>query len=214
MNCRKEQLLLYAVTDRSWLRGETLCEQIEMALQGGVTFLQLREKKLSEEEFLKEAVEVKERCASYHVPLIINDNVEIARKSGADGVHIGQGDMDVIEARKILGPDKIIGVSARTVEQAKKAQAEGADYLGSGAVFHTGTKGDAKALDHNVLKEICASVDIPVVAIGGITRDNIRQLTGLGMDGAAVVSAIFAQKNIRSATEELKMILNEMIRKE
>jgi thiamine-phosphate pyrophosphorylase len=211
MNCRKEQLLLYAVTDRSWLKGETLYEQIEKALKGGVTFLQLREKTLSEEEFLKEAAEVKKLCQLYHVPFIINDNVEIALKSGADGVHIGQGDMGVKEARKILGPDKIIGVSARTVEQARKAQEEGADYLGSGAVFQTGTKGDAKPLDHKVLKEICASVEIPVVAIGGITRENIRQLKGCGMDGAAVVSAVFAQRDIEGAAMELREILEDMI---
>ncbi len=206
MNCRKEQLLLYAVTDRSWLKGETLYSRIEEALKGGVTFLQLREKHLSEDEFLKEAIEVKKLCASYHVPLIINDNVKIAQKSGADGVHVGACDMDIGEARKILGKDKIIGASARTVEQAKAAQAAGADYLGCGAVFPTGTKGDAKPLDHEVLKEICDSVEIPVVAIGGITKENVRQLKGCKINGIAVVSGIFAQDDIRAAAEELKRI--------
>lgn len=210
MNCKKEQLLLYAVTDRSYLEGRTLYSQVEQALKGGVTLLQLREKNLPKEVFLQEAIEINELCQSYHVPLIINDNVEIALKSGADGVHVGQEDMDVEAARRILGPDKIIGASARTLEQAQKAQNEGADYLGCGAVFSTGTKKDAKALDHGVLKEICASVDIPVVAIGGITKENARQLSGCGMAGLAVVSGIFAQKDVKAAAEELREIAQEL----
>ncbi len=213
MNCTREQMRLYAVTDRSWLKGETLYQQIEKALKGGITFLQLREKNLTEEEFLQEAIEVKKLCNAYHVPLIINDNVEIAKKSGADGVHVGQGDMQADEVRKILGPDKIIGVSARTVEQALKAQSLGADYLGSGAVFHTGTKSDAKALDHEILKNICGSVEIPVVAIGGITGENVMQLKGCGMDGIAVVSAIFAQPDIQAAAEELRKKSEEITKK-
>lgn len=213
MNCTREQMRLYAVTDRSWLKGETLYQQIEKALKGGITFLQLREKNLTEEEFLQEAIEVKKLCNAYHVPLIINDNVEIAKKSGADGVHVGQGDMQADEVRKILGPDKIIGVSARTVEQALKAQSLGADYLGSGAVFHTGTKYDAKALDHEILKNICGSVEIPVVAIGGITGENVMQLKGCGMDGIAVVSAIFAQPDIQAAAEELRKKSEEITKK-
>lgn len=206
MNCKKEQLRLYAVTDRSWLRGETLASQIKKALEGGITLLQLREKDLPEEEFLKEAIEVKKLCVSYHVPLIINDNVKVALKSRADGVHVGATDMDIGKAREILGDDKIIGASARTVEQAKAAQAAGADYLGCGAVFPTKTKGNAKPLSYEILKEICTAVEIPVVAIGGITIENAKELKGSGAAGIAVVSGIFAQEDIREAARELKKI--------
>ncbi len=204
MNCTKEQLLLYGVTDRSWLNGRTLYEQVEEALEGGVTFLQLREKNLSKEAFLEEAVRIKQLCRKYHVPLIINDDVEIAYKSDADGIHVGQGDMPADEVRKILGAGKIIGVTARTVEQAKEAERTGADYIGSGAVFGSGTKTDAKALDHKIFSEICHSVEIPVVAIGGINRENILKLRGLGAAGAAIVSGIFAQEDIRAAAADLK----------
>lgn len=211
MNCTREQLLLYAVTDRSWLKGKTLYQQIEEALKGGVTFLQLREKNLSEEAFLQEAIEIKQLCAKYQVPLIINDNVDIALKSGADGVHVGQGDMPADEVRNILGEDKIIGVSARTVEQAQEAERLGADYIGSGAVFGTGTKADAKKLDHKIFSDICHSVKIPVVAIGGVTEENVLELRGLGASGAAVVSAIFAKEDIQTATEELKKKVKEIV---
>lgn len=204
MNCIREQLVLYAVTDRSWLNGRTLYHQIEEALKGGATLLQLREKNLSEEAFLQEAIEIKQLCEKYHVPLIINDNVQIALKSGADGVHVGQGDMPADEVRKILGRDKVIGVTARTVAQAREAERLGADYIGSGAVFGTGTKADAKKMEHKVFADICKSVEIPVVAIGGITGENILELKGLGAAGAAVVSGIFAKEDIRAATDELK----------
>jgi thiamine-phosphate pyrophosphorylase len=206
-----EQMRLYAVTDKSWLGDASLYQQVEQALQGGVTMLQLREKHLSGEEFLQEAIELRKLCHRYNVPLIINDRVDIALKSGADGVHVGQKDMAAAEARRLLGPDKIIGVSARTVEQAKEAQQQGADYLGSGALFQTGTKSDAKALEHEVFRKICESVTIPVVAIGGITRENVRNLQGLGMDGIAVVSAIFAQPDIRAAAEELREEVERVI---
>lgn len=211
MNCRREQLLLYGVTDRSWLRGRTLYEQVEDALKGGVTFLQLREKELSKEAFLQEAIEMKQLCGKYHVPLIINDDVEIAYKSDADGVHVGQGDMPANEVRKILGANKIIGVTARTVEQAKEAERLGADYIGSGAVFGSGTKTDAKALDHKIFSKICHSVQIPVVAIGGINGENILQLKGLGAAGAAIVSGIFAQEDIQAAAADLKKKTLEII---
>ena len=181
-NCRKEELLLYAVTDRSWLNGETLYAQVEKALKGGVTFVQLREKSLDEAAFLEEAKEIQKLCAQYHVPFVINDNVEIAAQINADGVHVGQSDMEAGDVRRKLGPDKIIGVSAQTVEQALKAQEHGADYLGVGAVFPTGSKADAVEVSHETVKAICEAVDIPVIAIGGITADNVAELSGTGME--------------------------------
>ena len=213
MNCdKKDLLLLYAVTDRSWLNGQTLCEQVEQALKGGVTFLQLREKELDAQEFLEEAQVIQQLCRKYQVPFLINDNVALAAKIGADGVHVGQSDMAAGEARAKLGPDRIIGVSARTVEEALEAQRQGADYLGVGAVFHTGSKADAAEVDHQVLRDICRAVDIPVIAIGGITRDNVAQLKHSGICGIAVISAIFAQKNIEAAARELRMLTEEMVK--
>ena len=204
MNFTKESLRLYAVTDRSWLYGETLYEQVEKALKGGVTLVQLREKKLSEADFEQEAKELLELCHKYNVNLIINDNVALAAKVGADGVHIGQSDMGVEKARAILGKEKIIGVTAKTVEQAKAAEAAGADYLGSGAVFGTSTKKDAKPMDHALLQEICESVKIPVAAIGGIDGGNILLLKGRKMAGVAVVSGLFACEDIKKAAEDLR----------
>lgn len=191
MNCDKKDLLLYAVTDRSWLKGQTLYEQVEQALKGGVTFLQLREKELDDQEFFEEAQVIQRLCKKHHVPFLINDNVALAAKIGADGVHVGQRDMAAEEARAKLGEDRIIGVSARTVEEALEAQRQGADYLGVGAVFPTGSKADAVEVDHQVLREICSAVDIPVIAIGGITRENVTQLKHSGVCGIAVISAIF-----------------------
>ena len=207
MNCKSEDLLVYAVTDRSWLYGESLYSQVEKALKGGATFIQLREK----EQFLKEAMEIKELCKRYHVPFVINDNVEIAVKVEADGVHVGQSDMEAGNVREKLGKDKIIGVSTQTVEQALLAEKQGADYLGVGAVFPTGTKLDAVEVGYDRLQEICKAVHIPVVAIGGITRENIIQLKGSGVSGVAVVSAIFASKDIEAATKELCNKTKEMI---
>ena len=204
MNFTKKSLRLYAVTDRSWLPGETLYEQVEKALKGGVTLVQLREKELSEADFEQEAKELLELCHKYNVNLIINDNVALAAKVGADGVHIGQSDMGVEKARAILGKEKIIGVTAKTVEQAKAAEAAGADYLGSGAVFGTSTKKDAKPMDHALLQEICESVKIPVVAIGGIDGGNILLLKGRKMAGVAVVSGLFACEDIKKAAEDLR----------
>lgn len=212
MNCDKKDLLLYAVTDRSWLKGQTLCEQVEQALKGGVTFLQLREKELDDQEFFEEAQVIQKLCKKHQVPFLINDNVALAAKIGADGVHVGQSDMAAGEARAKLGPDRIIGVSARTVEEALEAQRQGADYLGVGAVFHTGSKADAAEVDHQVLRDICRAVDIPVIAIGGITRDNVAQLKHSGICGIAVISAIFAQKNIEAAASELRMLTEEMVK--
>ena len=211
MNEKKEDLLLYAVTDRSWLRGETLYAQVEKALKGGATFIQLREKELNEEAFYQEAVELKKLCQQYKVPFVINDNVEIAKKMDADGVHVGQSDMAACDVRKILGEDKILGVSAQTVEQALLAEQMGADYLGVGAVFPTGTKTDAVEVDAETLKAICAAVKIPVIAIGGIKADNLSELSGSGICGIAVVSAIFAAEDITETTKELKEKTLKMI---
>ena len=212
MRFDRKQLLLYGVTDRSWLNGQTLYEQVRQALEGGVSFLQLREKNLSEQAFLEEAKEIQKLCREYKVPFIINDNVDLALEIDADGVHVGQDDMEAGEVRKRLGEDKIIGVSAHSVEEALRAKKCGATYLGSGAVFGSGTKKDEGTLDHEVLKEICAAVQIPVVAIGGISRDNILQLKGTGIDGVAVISAIFAQKDIRAAAQELRKLSEEVCR--
>ncbi len=211
MSCDKKDLLLYAVTDRSWLNGQTLYEQVEQALKGGVSFLQLREKELEEQAFLEEAKVIQELCKKYQVPFLINDNVELAASIGADGVHVGQSDMAAGAAREKLGPDRIIGVSARSVEEALEAQRQGADYLGVGAVFPTGSKADAVEVDHQVLKEICSAVEIPVIAIGGIGRDNIDQLKGSGICGIAVISAIFAQNDIEAAARELRGLTEEMV---
>ena len=208
----RKDLLLYAVTDRSWLGNETLYEQVEKALKGGVTLVQLREKELSEADFEQEAKELLELCHKYNVNLIINDNVELAAKVGADGVHIGQSDMGVEKARAILGKEKIIGVTAKTVEQAKEAFAEGADYLGVGAVFSTSTKKDAADASKETLKAICEAVNIPVIAIGGIGADNILSLQGSGICGIAVVSAIFAAKDIEAATKVLKDRTEKMLK--
>ena len=210
-NCDKKDLLLYAVTDRSWLGNETLYQQVEKALKGGATFIQLREKHLDDAAFLEEAVELKELCHRYHVPLVINDNVEIALKMDADGVHVGQSDMEAGNVREKLGPDKIIGVSAQTVEQAVLAEQRGADYLGVGAVFPTGSKDDADDVSHETLKAICEAVSIPVIAIGGISRNNVMELAGSGICGIAVISAIFAQPDIEAATKELRTLTEEMV---
>lgn len=207
---KKEQIRLYAVTDRRWLQTETLEEQVEKALKGGITMLQLREKEMDDAAFLEEAVRIKKLCQAYSVPFIINDRVDIAIRSGADGVHVGQGDMSAAEVRKRLGKDKIVGVTAKTVEQALLAQEQGADYIGSGAVFGSGTKADARTLDHAVLQEICERVSIPVTAIGGITAENAKKLSGRGMAGIAVVSAIFAQPDITEAVRKLKVIADEI----
>ena len=207
----REQMLLYSVTDRHWLNGQTLYEQVEEALKGGATFIQLREKDLTEEEFLEEAKKIQQLCKKYRVPFIINDNVKLAKEIDADGVHVGQSDMEALDVRAQLGEDKIIGVSARTVEQALLAEKHGADYLGVGAVFQTGTKTDAREVEHSVLKEICTKVDIPVVAIGGITQDNVKELSGSGINGVAVISAIFAQKDIETATAKLKSCVEQMV---
>ena len=211
MKCDKKDLLLYAVTDRHWLNGRTLYSQVEEALKGGATFIQLREKELDEEHFLEEAKEIKELCRRYQVPFVINDNVEIALAVDADGVHVGQSDMEAGDVRAKLGPDKIIGVSAQTVEQAVMAEQNGADYLGVGAVFPTGSKADALKVSHDTLKAICKAVKIPVIAIGGISKENILELSGSGICGIAVISAIFAKDDIEEAARELRGLTEKMV---
>lgn len=211
MKLDKKDLLLYAITDRSWLKEKTLACQVEEALKGGVTFLQLREKNLDRDSFKKEALQIQKLCQKYHVPFIINDDVELAKEIHADGVHIGQNDCELIKAREVLGKDKIIGVSAHNLEEARKAYENGADYLGVGAIFATDTKKDASHVSFAVLKDICTNVDIPVVAIGGISDNNMIQLTGSGIAGIAVISAIFAKENIEQATKRLKETVSRLV---
>lgn len=211
MNCDKKDLLLYAVTDRAWLGDKTLSWQVEESLKGGATMIQLREKHLDHENFLKEAKEIKELCRKYQVPFLINDDVDLAVEVDADGVHVGQHDMEAGEVRKKIGPNRILGVSAQTVEQALLAQQAGADYLGVGAVFPTGTKDDADAVSIQTLGEICHAVSIPVVAIGGIGQHNVMQLAGSGICGIAVVSAIYAQPDIQNAASTLHALAKEMV---
>lgn len=206
-NITAAALQLYAVTDSRWLKDGSLAEAVEKALAGGVTCVQLREKHLPFDEFLRTAKELKALCQSYHVPFIVDDNLDIALACDADGLHIGQNDMPAAKARKLLGPDKILGVSAQAVEQAIAACRDGADYLGVGAVFPTGTKTDAVEVPLDTLKAITAAVDIPVVAIGGINADNIAELSGTGIAGAAVVSAIFAQDDIKKAAANLRQLM-------
>ena len=210
----RSALKLYAITDRQWLQGAKLSDHVRLALEGGATMIQMRDKDVlthagSAEK--TEALEIKRICHEYNAPLIINDNVQFALEIDADGVHLGQDDMDPAEARKLLGPDKIIGVTAKTVEQAKTAESKGADYLGSGAVFGSTTKLDAKPMTKALLKEITASVDIPVVAIGGINADNAGLLVGTGIAGIAVVGGIFASDDIKQAAKKLSHICDELV---
>ena len=214
MKVNSEDMLLYAVTDRAWTDKDDLYTQVKKAIKGGITFLQLREKELDDETFLKEALKIKELAREYNVPFVINDNVDIAIKSDADGVHVGQSDMEAGDVRKKIGEDKILGVSASNLEEAKLAEKKGADYLGVGAVFSTSTKLDADDVSFDTLKEICNNVSIPVVAIGGISRDNISKLKGTNVDGAAVVSAIFASQDIENDTKELLCLSKKMVKGE
>lgn len=212
MKLDRDSLLLYAVTDRSWLNGRELGEVVEETLKAGATFLQLREKDLSDEQFLAEALKIKPIAQKYGVPFIINDNVEVALKCGADGVHVGQSDIIGRDVRAEIGPDMILGISANTVETAKKAQQAGADYIGVGAVFGTSTKKDAKNITPEKLKEICGAVTIPAVAIGGVGEGNILELCGSGIAGAAVVSAIFKSDDISAATKRLRALCEQVVK--
>ena len=204
MRFNEKMLLLYAVTDQAWVGKQMLLEQIEDALKGGATIVQLREKKLDEDSFAEEAIRVRDLCHKYNVPLIINDNVEVALKSGADGVHVGIEDAPVAEIRKRVSADFIIGATCKTVEQAKIAEAAGADYMGVGAVFPSPTKTNAVRITNEQLREIVSSVSIPAVAIGGISHDNVCEIKGSSVSGVAVVSAIFGAEDIEKATSLLK----------
>ncbi|SEF61282.1 thiamine phosphate synthase [Lachnospira multipara] len=212
MKCDKKNMLLYAVTDRAWTGKQSLYEQVEEALKGGITCLQLREKNLSDEEFLKEAIQIKALCNKYKVPFFINDNVEVAIKCGADGIHVGQDDMAAGRVRELVGDKMMIGVSAHSVKEAVEAVKNGADCLGVGAIFSTSTKKDASVLDLSVVSDICKAVSVPVVAIGGIKKDNISKLKGTGVDGVALVSAIFAADDIKAECEELRKLSEDMIK--
>lgn len=210
MKFNKNYLRLYAVTDQSWTGEKTLAEQVEEALKGGVTLVQIREKEAVPDEFLKQAVRIHHLTQKYQVPLIVNDNVQVMLGCDAEGIHIGQDDMEVAAVRGLIGPEKILGVTAKTVDQALYAQQRGADYLGVGAVFGSMTKKDAMPISIEMLTEICKAVTIPVVAIGGINADNIQLLNGCGAAGAAVVSAIFAQTDILNAARELRKMAEEI----
>ena len=211
MKCDKETMLLYAVTDRAWVGRQSLYEQVESAIKGGVTCVQLREKQLNDEDFLKEAVEISALCRKYNVPFFINDNVEVAIKCNADGIHVGQEDMAAEQVRSRVGDDMMIGVSVHSVEEALEAVKNGADCLGVGAIFSTSTKTDVDVLPREVLCDICNAVDIPVVAIGGISKENISQLAGTGVDGVALVSAIFGADDIEGECRILRRLSEEMV---
>lgn len=211
MNCDKNTMRLYAVTDRAWVGRLSLYEQVEAALQHGVTCVQLREKDLDPDTCFSEAVALRELCHRYSVPFLINDNVDLALRCGADGVHVGQDDMDPRQARALLGPDKIVGVTAHNLPEALAAVEAGADYLGLGCVFTTSTKQNVVHLPYDTLRDICHTVPIPTVAIGGVSRDNLMQLAGSGVDGVAVVSAIFAQEDPGQAAEELSGLVQQML---
>lgn len=212
MSCAKDAMLLYAVTDRTWTGKQTLIEQVECALKGGATCIQLREKELNDEAFLTEALEMRDLCKAYHVPFFINDNVAVAIKCGADGIHVGQHDMEAKNVRALVGEKMILGVSAQTVAQAMAAERNGADYLGVGAVFGTTTKLDADAVSHNTLNAICKAVTVPVVAIGGIDKHNILELAHTGVDGVALVSAIFGSDDIENECRVLRGLSEKMVK--
>ena len=211
MRCDRRHMLLYAVTDRAWTGRQTLYEQVEAALRGGVTCVQLREKELDEDAFLREAKELRALCRRYGVPFIVNDNVDIAIACGADGIHVGQEDMAAGEVRKRVGEDMILGVSVHTVEEARRAVENGADYLGLGAVFPTSTKTDVDQMSNETLRAICNAVEVPITAIGGLNRNNILRLSGSGVDGVALVSAIFSAEDIEGTCRELRALAEQMV---
>lgn len=213
MKLDKSTMLLYVVTDRTWLGNNKLEEQVEEIIKAGATFVQLREKELSFDEFVQEGKKIKQITDRYQVPFVINDNIDVALAIDADGVHVGQKDLNAKEVRNLIGKGKILGVSAQTVEQALLAEKQGADYIGVGAVFSTSTKNDANEVSHETLKEICEAVNIPVVAIGGINERNILELKGSGVDGVAVISAIFAKSGLTKATQDLLTLSQEMIKR-
>ncbi len=211
MKCDRKHMLLYAVTDRAWTGEQTLYRQVEAALKGGVTCVQLREKAMDDAAFLREAREIHALCRQYGVPFIVNDRVEIAIACGAEGVHVGQDDMAAGDVRRLAGEGMILGVSVHTVEEALEAIQNGADYLGLGAVFPTSTKTDVEQMANETVRAICDAVDVPVVAIGGINQKNMRKLSGSGVDGVALVSAIFSETDIEAACRDLRKLSEEMV---
>ena len=211
MKCDKKHMLLYAVTDSAWVGRQSLAQQVESALKGGVTCVQLREKSLNEADFLKEALEIKALCKQYGVPFFINDNVDVAIRCGADGIHVGQEDMQAAQVRKLVGEHMMIGVSVHSVAEALQAVENGADCLGVGAMFPTATKPDASAVPLDVLRDICQAVSVPVVAIGGIGKANLPQLSETGVDGVALVSAIFAAEDIEQECRKLRTLSEQMV---
>lgn len=212
MKCDKRYMLLYAVTDRAWTGEQTLCEQVEAALKGGVTCVQLREKEMDETAFLQEAKDICALCHRYGVPFIVNDNVDVAIACQAAGIHVGQEDMAAGEVRRRVGDAMLLGVSVHTVEEARRAVRNGADYLGLGAVFPTSTKTDVDQMTNETLRAICDAVDVPVVAIGGINRGNLLKLSGSGVDGVALVSAIFSAEDIEDTCRKLRLLAEGMVR--
>nr|WP_314463110.1 thiamine phosphate synthase [uncultured Clostridium sp.] len=211
MNVSKENMLLYVVTDRTWLGSSRLHEQVEEILESGATFIQLREKNLDFDSFVAEGKEIRRITSKYKIPFVINDNIKVALAVGADGVHVGQKDLEAKKCRELIGADKILGVSAQTKEQAILAEKNGADYIGVGAVFETSTKTDASPVSFETLKEICSSVSIPVIAIGGINQDNILKLKGSNIDGIAVISAVFAARDKKKAVSSLLTLVKEAV---
>ena len=210
MKLNKKDLILYAVTDRHWLNGRKLYDDVEKAIKGGASVIQLREKNLTHEEFKAEALEIQKLCKKYDVPFIINDDVELAIEINADGIHVGQDDMEAGNVRALIGNEKILGVSVQNPQEAVLAENKGADYLGAGAVFHTDSKLDAVDVSHDTLKQICSAVKIPVVAIGGINSKNIHELAGSNIAGVAVISAVFAADDIEGAARGLKILSEKL----
>lgn len=211
MKVSRQSLLLYGITDRTWLNGRTLVEVVEDSIKGGVTFLQLREKELAYDEFLKEAFEIKTITDKYKIPFVINDNIDVALACNADGVHVGQTDMQAGRVRRLIGDDKILGVSVQTVEEAKIAIDNGADYLGVGAMFATNTKADASVMSFDALRAVCESVSVPVVAIGGINESNMLKLKGTGIAGVSIISAIYGKKDIYAASQQLLELAKQIV---
>lgn len=210
MKCDKHTMLLYAVTDRAWVGEQTLYQQVECALKGGATCVQLREKQLGDADFLQEAIQIHALCQQYGVPLFINDNVEVALQCHAEGIHVGQEDMAAAQVRQRVGDEMMIGVSVHSVEEALEAVRHGADCLGVGAAFSTHTKADVDVLPEGMMKAICDAVDIPVVAIGGIHKENLLRLKGTGVNGVALVSAIFGAEDIEAECRELKALAEQL----
>ena len=212
MKLDNNSMLLYVVTDRTWTINNNLSEQVEQSILGGATFIQIREKDLSFDKFVEEGLKIKGITDQYHIPFVVNDDIDVALKINADGVHVGQSDMQAKDVRKLIGAEKILGVSAQTVEQAILAQNNGADYIGVGAVFSTSTKQDADNVSFETLAEIVRAVSIPVVAIGGICEDNILKLSGSGVDGVAVISAIFSKSDIKTTSRNLLELSKRMVK--